>query len=99
MTIGPPRVAVSPIVGGRALRGPAADMMRTLGHDPSPVGVADIYAGLIDALVIDDVDAALAAELGRHGISVTVTDTIMGDAAARQHLATVALEAAGIRTV
>jgi len=94
-----PCVAVSPIVGGRALRGPAADMMRTLGHDPSPVGVADIYAGLIDALVIDDVDAALAAELGRHGISVTVTDTIMGDAAARQHLATVALEAAGIRTV
>ncbi len=93
-----PCVAVSPIVGGRALRGPAADMMRTLGHDPSPVGVAGMYAGLIDALVIDDVDAALAAELGRHGISVTVTDTIMRDDVARRHLATVALEAAGIRT-
>lgn len=93
-----PCVAVSPIVGGRALRGPAADMMRTLGHDPSPVGVAGLYAGLIDALVIDDVDAALAAELGRHGISVTVTDTIMRDDVARRHLATVALEAAGIRT-
>jgi LPPG:FO 2-phospho-L-lactate transferase len=92
-----PCVAVSPIVGGQALRGPAADMMRTLGHDPSPVGVADIYAGLIDAMVIDDVDAASAADLERRGLSVVATDTIMRDARARQHLATVALEAAGIR--
>jgi LPPG:FO 2-phospho-L-lactate transferase len=93
-----PCVAVSPIVGGRALRGPAADMMRTLGHDPSPVGIADLYAGLIDALVIDEVDAALAAELDGRRISVTVTDTVMRDATARRHLATVALEAAGINT-
>ncbi len=92
-----PCVAVSPIVGGQALRGPAAHMMRTLGHDPSPVGVADIYAGLIDAMVIDDVDAASAAELDRRGISVRPTDTIMRDARARQHLATVALEVAGIK--
>jgi LPPG:FO 2-phospho-L-lactate transferase len=92
-----PCVAVSPIVGGQAVRGPAADMMRALGHDPSPVGVADIYAGLIDAMVIDDVDAGLAAELDRRGLSVRPTDTIMRDAGARQHLATVALEVAGIR--
>ena len=92
-----PCVAVSPIVGGQAVRGPAADMMRALGHDPSPVGVADIYAGLIDAMVIDDVDAGFAAELDRRGMSVRPTDTIMRDAAARQHLATVALEVAGIR--
>ena len=92
-----PCVAVSPIVGGQAVRGPAADMMRALGHDPSPVGVADIYAGLIDAMVIDDVDAGFAAELDRRGLSVRPTDTIMRDAGARQHLATVALEVAGIR--
>jgi LPPG:FO 2-phospho-L-lactate transferase len=92
-----PCVAVSPIVGGQAVRGPAADMMRALGHDPSPVGVADIYAGLIDAMVIDDVDAGVAVELGRRGLSVRPTDTIMRDAGARQHLATVALEVAGIR--
>jgi LPPG:FO 2-phospho-L-lactate transferase len=92
-----PCVAVSPIVGGQALRGPAAHMMRTLGHDPSPVGVADIYAGLIDAMVIDDVDAASAVELDRRGLSVRPTDTIMRDARARQHLATVALEVAGIK--
>jgi LPPG:FO 2-phospho-L-lactate transferase len=93
-----PCVAVSPIVGGQALRGPAAHMMRTLGHDPSPVGVADIYAGLIDAMVIDDVDVASAADLDRRGVSVMVTDTIMRDARARRHLASVTLEVAGIRT-
>jgi LPPG:FO 2-phospho-L-lactate transferase len=91
-----PCVAVSPIVGGRAVRGPADRMMRSLGHEPSPVGVADIYAGLIDAMVIDDIDAAAAAELTRRGLTVRRTDTIMRDADARQHLATVALEVAGI---
>jgi LPPG:FO 2-phospho-L-lactate transferase len=92
-----PCVAVSPIVGGQALRGPAAHMMRTLGHDTSPLGVADIYAGLIDAMVIDAIDSDVAAELERRGLVVRITDTIMRDARARQHLATVALEVAGIR--
>jgi LPPG:FO 2-phospho-L-lactate transferase len=92
-----PCVAVSPIVGGQALRGPAADMMRTLGHDVSPLGVAGIYTGLVDAMVIDTVDADLAAGIERTGVAVTVTDTIMHDAASRQHLATAALEAVGVR--
>ena len=92
-----PCVAVSPIVGGQALRGPAAHMMRTLGHEPSPAGVADIYDGLIDAMVIDQIDAELATDLERRGLSVHATDTIMRDAKARQHLANVALEVAGIR--
>lgn len=92
-----PCVAISPIVGGQALRGPAADMMRTLGHDPSPTGVAGIYRGLVDTMVIDAVDADHAAGVERHGMAVTVTDTIMRDAASRQRLATVALEAAGVR--
>ncbi|MGH7722644.1 MAG: 2-phospho-L-lactate transferase [Candidatus Dormibacteria bacterium] len=92
-----PCVAVSPIVGGAALRGPAADMMRTLGHDPSPAGVADLYSGIIDAIVIDDADAAVAAALESRGLSVTVTDTIMRDAKARRHLAAVTLAAARIQ--
>jgi LPPG:FO 2-phospho-L-lactate transferase len=92
-----PCVAVSPIVGGEALRGPAADMMRALGHDPSPVGVAGLYDGLIDAMVIDNVDAHLAAELERRGVAPVVTDTIMRDTTSRRHLATVTLQAAGIR--
>jgi LPPG:FO 2-phospho-L-lactate transferase len=91
-----PCVAVSPIVGGKALRGPADRMMRSLGHDPSPVGVADIYAGLIDAMVIDDVDAAASPDLTRRGLTVRSTDTIMRDAGARERLAAVALEVAGI---
>lgn len=91
-----PCVAVSPIVGGAALRGPAAAMLRALGHQASPVGVAELYRGIIDAMVIDDVDAAAAVELERLGVKAVVTDTIMRDAAAQHHLARVALEAAGI---
>ena len=92
-----PCVAVSPIVAGQALRGPASDMMRALGIAPSPIGVADIYSGLIDGMVVDDADAECAAELGRRGLSVTVTDTVMRDAGSRRRLAAVTLEAAGVR--
>ena len=55
-----PVVAVSPIVGGRALKGPAAQMLATLGHEVSALGVARLYAELIDGLVIDEVDRELA---------------------------------------
>ena len=92
-----PCVAVSPIVAGQALRGPAADMMRTLGSDPSPLGVAAFYDGLIDAIVMDDADRGLAAAVERRGVTARCTDTIMRDSAARLHLARVALEVAGIR--
>ena len=91
-----PCVAVSPIVGGEALRGPAAAMLRSLDVDASPVGVATLYEGLVDAMVIDDTDAGLAAELTRGGIRPVITDTIMRDADARRHLAAVTLGAAGI---
>jgi LPPG:FO 2-phospho-L-lactate transferase len=92
-----PCVAVSPIVGGQALRGPAAEMMRSLGLEPSPAGVAGLYDGLIDAIVIDEADHGLAVEVEQRGVAVRITDTIMRDAAARRHVATVALEVAGIR--
>jgi LPPG:FO 2-phospho-L-lactate transferase len=91
-----PCVAVCPIVGGRALRGPAADMLRTLGHAPSPLGVAALYASLIDTMVIDAEDAAVAGELAAQGVAPVVTDTIMRDATTRTNLATVTLEAAGV---
>lgn len=92
-----PCVAVSPIVAGVALRGPAADMLQTLNHAPSAVGVADLYSGLIDTLLIDAQDAELAPEIEQRGVKAVVTDTIMRDAKSRQHLATVTLRAAGIR--
>lgn len=91
-----PCVAVSPIVGGAAVRGPAAEMMRSLGHEASPIGLAELYAELIDVMVIDHADASTALDLERRGLSAVVTDTIMRDHEARQHLATVALGAAGI---
>jgi len=70
-------VAVSPIIGGAALKGPADRMLRELGHDVSVVGVARLYAPLASALVIDEVDAGLAAEVAAAGIRPVVAPTIM----------------------
>lgn len=82
-----PKVAVSPIVGGRALKGPADRMLAGLGHDVSPLGVAELYRDLIDGLVIDREDAALAPAIEALGPCVLVTETIMRDAADRERLA------------
>jgi LPPG:FO 2-phospho-L-lactate transferase len=90
-----PTVAVSPIVEGAALRGPAADMLRSLGHEASPVGVARLYAGLADSLVFDSRDAELADAVREAGLRPHVTDTIMRDPEARRRLAAAALDAAG----
>jgi len=79
-----PLVAISPIIGGKALKGPAAEVMRGLGHDASAAGVAEVYGGLLDGLVIDTVDAQAAVVIERDGPRVMVTDTVMrnvGDSA------------------
>jgi LPPG:FO 2-phospho-L-lactate transferase len=81
------RVAVSPIVGGRALKGPAAQVLETLGHEVSALGVARLYTGLVDVMVIDDADAALADPIAGLGFDVVVTDTVMGGAPGRERLA------------
>lgn len=75
-----PRVAVSPIIGGQAVKGPAAKMMRELGHAVSSLGVARKYQGLADALVIDTVDAALQPEIEALGMRVLATNTWMRSA-------------------
>lgn len=82
-----PIIAVSPIIGGRAIKGPAADVMRRLGHVPSAKGVAQIYGALLDGLVIDEEDARLAGEIAALGLKVKVTDTIMRDATGSARLA------------
>ncbi len=89
---GVPVVAVSPIVGGRALKGPADRMLASLGAEVSAVGVARHYAGLADALVIDAVDRALASAVEAVGLRAVVTDTIMVDGDARARLAAVVME-------
>ena len=81
-------VAVSPIVAGKALKGPADRMLRELGHEPTVVGVARLYAPLAGTLVVDEADAELAAEVEAVGMRCVVTDTIMGDVGRAAALAT-----------
>ena len=84
-----PVVAVSPIVGGKALKGPADRMLATMGHDVSAVGVAAIYAadGLVDGFVIDEQDAALAPRIEALEMRVLATRTVMGGTDDRRRLA------------
>jgi LPPG:FO 2-phospho-L-lactate transferase len=89
-----PVVAVSPIVGGAAIKGPAAPLMRALGFEVSARGVAACYHGIADVLVIDQVDAALADEIRGMGMQVVVTDTIMRGPEEKRALAQAALTAA-----
>jgi LPPG:FO 2-phospho-L-lactate transferase len=70
-------VAVSPIVAGAALKGPADRLMRELGHEASVVGVARIYRDLAATLVVDTADAGLADAVEAEGMACVVTDTIM----------------------
>jgi LPPG:FO 2-phospho-L-lactate transferase len=96
-------VAVSPIVGGRALKGPADRMLRDQGMRSDAVGVTMLYQDFLDAMVIDAQDEGLKREIealgpaaGRAGLDVVVTDTIMASMEKKAALARVALQAAGI---
>ena len=91
---GIPVVAVSPIVGGIALKGPADRMLVSLGHESSALGVARIYRDIATAFVFDAVDAALEPEIAALGLRTLVTDTIMADEAGRARLARTVLEVA-----
>lgn len=72
-----PVIAVSPIVGGRALKGPAAKMMSDLGTEPSAHAIAEHYRELITGLIIDNTDAASAEAIRALGMQVCVTNTVM----------------------
>ena len=91
---GAPIVAVSGIIGGKALKGPADRMLASLGHEATALGVARGYAGLIDAFVLDTVDSELAPAIEALGVRAIVTDTIMTDDASRARLAGEVLGAA-----
>jgi LPPG:FO 2-phospho-L-lactate transferase len=82
-------VAVSPLIGGKAVKGPADRMLSRMAGGTTPAHVADRYEGLIDALVIDEADAPADAP-----VELIVAKTLMSDRAAARHLAEVALEAA-----
>jgi LPPG:FO 2-phospho-L-lactate transferase len=84
---GVPVAAVSPIIGGRALKGPADRMLASLGLESSALGVARLYADLVDVFVLDTVDADAAGAVEALGMLTLVTDTIMTDDASRARLA------------
>jgi LPPG:FO 2-phospho-L-lactate transferase len=76
---GAPKVAISPIIAGKALKGPADKMLSTLGHDPSAVGVATILQPVIDGFVIDERDRDAIAEIEALGLRARELQTVMGD--------------------
>ena len=90
-----PRIAVSPIVGGEAIRGPAAKLLRELGADASCVGVARQYAGLCDIFVIDEVDARLSDDVRALGMGPLVARTVMRGEGDKIRLAREVLDAVG----
>jgi LPPG:FO 2-phospho-L-lactate transferase len=85
-------IAISPIVGGQAVSGPAGKLMEALGYKVSALGVTQIYRDFLDVLIIDEHDAALSPEIERLGVRVTVANTIMHDLAAKVDLAKTAME-------
>ena len=85
-------VGVSPIVGGKVVRGMADKLLPVVGAEVSALGVARGYAGFLDAWVIDDADYEQAAAVQDLGVAVAVTDTIMRDERAAELLATVCLD-------
>ncbi|MEY3641333.1 MAG: 2-phopspho-L-lactate transferase [Actinomycetota bacterium] len=89
-------VAVSPIVAGAALKGPADRMLTELGHEATVVGVARLYAPIAGTLVIDTADAALAAQVEAAGMRCVVADTIMKTPEVAASLTRTCLAAVGV---
>jgi LPPG:FO 2-phospho-L-lactate transferase len=86
-------VAVSPIIAGAALKGPADRMLRELGHEASVVGVARLYASWVGTIVVDTADADRAGEIDAEGLRCVVAPTIMSGPAEAAALARVVLDA------
>ena len=82
-----PRVAVSPLIAGKVVKGPADRMLASLGHRQDAVGVAEMYADFADMMVIDTADAGLAAAIEGLGMAAAATDILMRDAADKARLA------------
>jgi len=91
-----PAVAVSPIVGGKALKGPADKMLGELGLDVSAAAVAHYYGDLLQGFVLDALDGAQAEALRSQPLRVLVTDTVMHSEADRERLARQVIDFAGI---
>ena len=91
-----PCVAVSPLIGGRAVKGPAAEMLGRLQGGTTPAQVTDWYLGLIDALVFDEADAEHADSVAERGVRPVIAKTLMSDGPARRRLAEACLDAMAV---
>ena len=91
-----PAIAVSPLIGGRAVKGPAAAMLARLEGGTSAAHVAQCYPGLIDALVFDEADADDADAVAAQGVRPVVASTLMRDPDARRRLAEAVLDAVAL---
>jgi LPPG:FO 2-phospho-L-lactate transferase len=85
--------AISPIVGGRTIKGPADKMMRGLGHEVSALGVARLYRDIASVFVLDEVDRRYVGPIEKLGMRAVATDTIMSTPARAARLADVVLGA------
>jgi LPPG:FO 2-phospho-L-lactate transferase len=85
--------AISPLVGGRTIKGPADKMMRGLGHEVSPLGLAKLYRDCVGTLVLDQIDRRYLEPIRALGVNAVATDTIMTDPARAAALADVVLNA------
>jgi len=87
-----PRIAVSPIIQGKAIRGPAAKMMRELGKEPSAVTVAEMYGDVVNAMVIEESDHAQMRNLTNLGLAGLPAHTVMKNPADQHQLAGTVLQ-------
>ena len=85
-------VAISPLIGGAPVKGPLDRMLRGLGHEVSPVGVARLYVGLVDTFVLDERDAGDARRIADLGMRPVIADTLMSTPAKAARLARVVLD-------
>jgi len=94
-----PVIAVAPIIGGRAIKGPTVKLMREIGIEPSVLGIAEHYREILDGLIIDNQDAELQDAIEAMGIKVKVCNTMMLNLSDKIQLAEDTLEfAASVRT-
>ena len=92
------RIAVSPLIGSKVVKGPADRMMVSLGHRTDAVGVAQLYRDILDVMVIDQADVGLSDAVMRLGMTVAATDILMRDAADKRRLAAQVLDFAKKQT-
>jgi LPPG:FO 2-phospho-L-lactate transferase len=85
-------VGISPIIGGAAVKGPAARMLGSMGHDVSALGVARLYRDVVGTFILDEQDVSLEPAIRALGIRVVIAPTLMTDLAAKRRLAEIALE-------